>query len=59
MSNISNLGEIGDFSNTNEIYESQSTTQPTRIETYPFLGVMLILLSAALICGGAYYLLAS
>ncbi|MGX4641788.1 hypothetical protein [Massilia sp. SYSU DXS3249] len=53
MSNLSDIQHISDTLDTC----APTERAPAPVNGYPLLGLALILASAALTCGGAYYLL--
>ena len=55
MSNLSDIQHISDTLDTCAPAHADDTPAP--INGYPLLGLALILASAAITCGGAYYLL--
>jgi hypothetical protein len=59
ISNMSNLSDIQHISDTlDTCAPAHGEESPSPINAYPLLGLVLILSSAALTCGAAYYFLA-
>ena len=53
MSNLSDIQHISDTFDT----PAPTADAPAPVNVYPLLGLALILASAAITCGGAYFLL--